>query len=163
MNTFLDTLRTEHQHALRELAALNNTAESLREHGYFEDAVERMRKSVLFINTDIRTHNEREEEYLFPEMERLLPAAGPTSVMRSEHRALWDALTSLERELTPLQPDAEPESIRSICSYAFAIVRLLTDHISKEDNILFPMAERILSPGQLAALEETMKKLFPTS
>jgi regulator of cell morphogenesis and NO signaling len=161
MNTFLDKLREEHQHALRELAALHNTAVALREHGWSEDATARMRKAVTFINNDVRTHNEREEEYLFPELERMLPASGPTGVMRAEHRALWDALTSLEKELPLLQSDADAESLRSICSYAFAVAELLTNHISKEDNILFPMAERMLQPAQLEELENVMKRLFP--
>jgi regulator of cell morphogenesis and NO signaling len=159
MNTFLDKLREEHQHALRELAALNNTAEALRERGYFADAVERMRRAVVFINIDIRAHNEREEQYLFPEIERMLPAAGPTGVMRAEHRALWDALTLLEKEIACFDADTEKAVVQSICTYAFSVVNLLTGHISKEDHILFPMAERILSDSQLARLEDVMKEL----
>lgn len=161
MNTFLSKLREEHQHALKELAALNNTAEAIREHGYSDDAIARMRKAVAFINSDVRKHNEREEEYLFPEMERVMPASGPTGVMRSEHRALWEALTSLEKELPCVHPGADDAALRSICAYAFAVAELLTNHISKEDNILFPMAERALPPAQLEELENVMKKLFP--
>ncbi len=161
MNTFIEKLHEEHQHALRELAALNNTAEALRGHGYSDDAIGRMRKAVTFINNDVRTHNEREEEYLFPELERMLPPSGPTGVMRSEHRALWDSLNALEAALKNIHPNGEMALIHTVCAHAFAVVNLLTAHISKEDNILFPMAERLLQPAQLEELERVMKQLFP--
>ena len=158
MNTFIQTLMSEHQHALAQLSLLDDASARLAHSGYAERDLDVVRRAVTFINNDIRIHNEREEAHLFPELERVLPPAGPTAVMREEHRVLWEDLTALERTLDSVTGATGAEAFGSMHAAALGVVRLLRDHIMKEDNILFPMAERALSPEQLARLEETERE-----
>ncbi len=161
MNSFLERLMKEHQHGLATLSILDDAANRLQSSGYVEEDYNRIRSAVDFIDNDIRTHNEREEEYLFPEMERVLPPGGPTGVMRSEHRMLWEALENLNRSLENISSESPGEKFEEIYENSRQIVSLLRNHIQKEDSILFPMAERTLSPEQLTRLENADKELFP--
>ncbi len=161
MNSFLERLMKEHQHGLATLSILDDASNRLRSEGFNEEDYNRIRNAVDFINNDIRTHNEREEQYLFPEMERVLPPGGPTGVMRSEHRMLWEALENLTQSISSVSSESSSQHLDDIYNNSLQIVTLLRNHIQKEDHILFPMAERTLSPEQLARLESTDKELFP--
>jgi hemerythrin-like domain-containing protein len=102
--------------------------------------------AVRFLTTFAdRCHHMKEEDRLFPAMERCgMPReAGPTAVMREEHelgrghvRRMDDAIKSFEAG----QGGAAERFVRE----ARAFVELLREHIAKEDQILFPMAERML-------------------
>ncbi len=74
----------EHDQTLLQLAALNRATRSLAEHGWSEDAFRRATGSVRFLEEEIGTHNSREEEALFPVLEKYVE--GPTAMMRAEHR-----------------------------------------------------------------------------
>lgn len=154
MNAFIGTLMDEHQHALAQLSLLDDASARLARGGFAERDMDVVRRAVTYINNDIRVHNEREEEFLFPELEQVLPPAGPTAVMREEHRALWDSLNALEDVLRDIEPSSDRTVFGDVHRSALGVVRLLRDHIMKEDTILFPMAERALHPQQLARLEE---------
>lgn len=152
MNPFFDRLRTEHQHALKQLALLGEASARLRDNGYSEEDHAAVTAAVRFINNEVRAHNEREEQYLFPEMERVMPPNGPTAVMRAEHRTLWEDLNTLEQVLPGVTAASGKDVFVNLHGSAMAVVNLLGNHIMKEDNILFPMAEAHLSPAQLEHL-----------
>ncbi|MDH7515051.1 MAG: hemerythrin domain-containing protein [Bacteroidota bacterium] len=99
-----------------------------------------------------RCHHGKEEEVLFPELERLgvRRETGPIGVMLREHdigrqhvRAMSEALDRLQRgergAWDRLQDEAE--------DYA----NLLRGHIRKENEVLFPTADRLI-PADRAAL-----------
>lgn len=154
MNPFFERLRAEHQHGLKQLALLDEAAAQLAESGYSADAHGVVRDAVRFINNDVRAHNEREEQYLFPEMERVIPPNGPTAVMKTEHRMLWETLDRIEKALPDVSETSTPEQLTELHHSASAVVQLLSDHIAKEDNILFPMAEAHLSEAQMRRLAD---------
>src|SRR5262245_46187281 len=100
-------------------------------------------------------HHRKEEDYLFPALEaRGLPAqAGPTAVMRSEHvegrrhiQAMDGAIVAAAR--------GDNSALDTFARHAQAYVRLLREHIAKEDNCLFPMANASLSPTDQQTLLE---------
>jgi hemerythrin-like domain-containing protein len=71
----------------------------------------------------------------------------PTQTLMDEHRVIERVLGALDRmaglaEERVFNPD-----------HARAFVSLLGDHIQKEDQCLFPMAEQALSPADVAELE----------
>jgi hemerythrin-like domain-containing protein len=95
-----------------------------------------------------RCHHGKEEARLFPAMERCgLPAdAGPTAVMRAEH----DTGRRAVRAMAAAVADAERGDAAAAGRFvreARAFVDLLRDHIAKEDQVLFPMADRMLAPS----------------
>jgi hemerythrin-like domain-containing protein len=98
---------------------------------------------------DVR-HHAKEENVLFPAMVRCgaPERGGPIDVMLEEH------VTG--RSLVAAMADGSP-GLRA--SAARQYVRLLRDHIDKENGILFPFAEAILDP----ATAEAVRRDFETA
>lgn len=84
-------------------------------------------------------HHKREEDALFPELERM-GITGPPSVMRYEH----DELRARKRKLRELAEKAgamDPSTFkREVDETAGFIIDTLGAHIFKENNILYPAA-----------------------
>lgn len=94
-------------------------------------------------------HHHKEEGVLFKHMEAAgMPVQGsPIGVMLSEHelgRQYTRELLSAAQGMQAGNPDANQKAMQSARSYA----ALLRQHIFKEDNILFPMADKIIPPGK---------------
>ena len=101
-----------------------------------------------------RCHHHKEETVLFPTLiERgLMKGGGPVGVMLSEHEEGRELLGDLESAVT--QSNSEMFSW-----FAAQYARLLTDHIFKEDNILFPMADQMLSGADDATILREFERI----
>jgi len=116
--------------------------------------VEPARQAVDFLRTFAdRCHHGKEEAQLFPMLEShgLPPQVGPTSVMRSEHEQGRGYVRGMVAALDA--HDGGDESARTLFAAAargFAL--LLTEHIMKEDGVLFPMADQMIPPPAQAEL-----------
>jgi len=140
-----EILMSEHRVIERVLLCLDAMAESAFKKGTID--VPSARDALEFLRTFADgCHHMKEESRLFPAMERCgLPAdAGPTSVMRHEHeigrahiRKMAEAIEASER--------GEARAADMFAFEARGFVDHLRDHIAKEDQILFPMADRMLS------------------
>jgi hemerythrin-like domain-containing protein len=99
-------------------------------------------------------HHGKEEDLLFQRMiERGFPReAGPLAVMLHEH-VLGRARVAALRELSEAQGPFAPVEVQLAVENARAFVELLRAHILKEDGILYPMAERLLTGPEFDALE----------
>ena len=108
-------------------------------------------------------HHGKEEDILFRRMvERGFSAeSGPVAVMLHEHvqgRALVGAIHGVGEGTG----DVSPGEKAAFLSGARGFIPLLRQHIQKEDNILYPMSERVLTPAEfetmLAEFEEFERK-----
>lgn len=102
---------------------------------------------VAFIKTFADTcHHGKEEGQLFPAMEaRGIPVEqGPLGVMLHEHD-LGRGYVKLMSENIEAASQGNTEALEAFADSAMGYVYLLRNHIQKEDNILFPMAARILN------------------
>lgn len=105
-------------------------------------------------------HHAKEEGVLFKEMEAQgFPVeGGPIAVMLSEHeqaRAYTGTMQSAAARWEAGEASAQTEVTRSAQAY----VSLLSDHIYKEDNILYPMADQLLSPEDQERMAETFREM----
>jgi hemerythrin-like domain-containing protein len=100
-----------------------------------------------------RWHHAKEEAQLFPMLESHgLPShMGPTSVMRSEHEQGRGFVRGMAAALDAHAGGDETARAR-YCSAARGFVVLLTEHIMKEDGVLFPMADQMIPPVKQAEL-----------
>ncbi|MFI5246836.1 MAG: hemerythrin domain-containing protein [Gemmatimonadales bacterium] len=94
-------------------------------------------------------HHRKEEDVLFGAMiESGVPSgAGVIDMFLDEHeqgRALTRALRDAARRLQAGDAPARTQIVSSVRRY----VALLRDHIMKEDEMLFPMADELLSPAR---------------
>lgn len=149
----IDRLMEEHQTILRVLDALEAYAVALG--GGADEDRARLGRFVTFIRELAdRIHHGKEEEILFAVMvEHGFPRqAGPIAVMLHEHdvgRGLVGQLATLAE-----RPAWSLEDRREAASTARELVRLLSDHIAKEDQILYPMARARLPPAALQRVAE---------
>lgn len=105
-------------------------------------------------------HHKKEEGVLFPAMEAagVLRNGGPIGVMLAEHeetRGLARTMRESAERLKAGDASAKEDIRRS----ALAYIAVLQQHIHKENNILFPMADRILTEAQHKAVSDGFKRV----
>ena len=101
-----------------------------------------------------RCHHAKEEDYLFPEMEKIGVAreGGPIGVMLAEHVEGRKHVAAMAGTLAGLR-SGERSAARAFIEAARRYNALLTQHIMKEDRVLYPMADARFSAEQQRELE----------
>jgi hemerythrin-like domain-containing protein len=106
--------------------------------------------AALFIkNYADGCHHKKEEGGLFKAMKAAgVPAdSGPLFFMLADHEK-GRLFTREMRDAAEKWEKGDPSAKGAVVQNALGYVALLRQHISKEDNILFPMADRIIPPEQ---------------
>lgn len=89
-------------------------------------------------------HHGKEEGNLFPVLEKFgVPKEGPIGVMLLEHdqgRSFVKGMSDAVKKYASGETQAKEDIVKNARGY----VNLLSQHIPKEDNILYPMANRAL-------------------
>ena len=137
-------LSGEHQVILQVLTCVERIADAAEAHGAIPVVEASQAIEVLRTFAD-RCHHGKEETLLFPALEAKVPGFGPTAVMRDEHVIGRAHIADMA---TGIATGDVVGYVRSARDY----VGLLRAHIDKEDNILFPMAQDMLTPAEDAAL-----------
>lgn len=150
-----DILKEEHQAVLGKLAALEEIFNNL---DYREKVAGRLTELAAFFDKTFWLHFDKEEKALFPEFDNFMPrGAGPLAVMLDEHETLRNTNEVMQGAITKyLQQDDTPEVKKAIRQNGTHFIEFLRGHISKEDGLLFRMAEMHLKPEQ----NERVVKLF---
>ncbi len=93
----------------------------------------------------------KEEEALFPEIERFIPReGGPTGMMLIEHEDLGNTNKEFQRAVDEYLGDSDSAEIKRIIQeFGTRFIGVLRDHIDKENNILFTMADMHLDQTQI--------------
>ena len=103
-------------------------------------------------------HHAKEEGVLFKYMEEAgIPAEnGPIAVMLSDHEQ-GRLFTRHMREAALKWQAGDQSAVAGVLENANGYIQLLRGHIFKENNILFPMADRAIDPGKYAALDDAFE------
>jgi len=134
------------------------------DHVYILRLTDVMEKMVITISTDISHlemvvslirnfadgfHHAKEENLLFPLMleKGFSNEQGPISVMLHEHVEGRNFVKGMEAEINEYKKGKEsvlPDIYANMQGY----IDLLRAHIGKENNVLFRMADRVISPAE---------------
>ena len=121
-------------------------------------ALDSWKKTLDFIrNFADGCHHFKEEKVLFPAMEAhgIATDGGPIGMMLLEHEEGRGYVRSMLAALEEVHTDAAKQTL---ISNANSYLRLLKEHIQKEDEILFRMADDVISAEEqkelLRAFEE---------
>lgn len=152
-------LMEEHRVIERVLAAMEIAShrlvsgESIRER-FFLDVADFIRGFA-----DGR-HHRKEEGVLFPAMESagVLKVGGPIGVMLAEHEEGRRLARAMRAAAERLQA-GETLAKEAIAANARGYVALLRQHIAKEDNVLFPMADRVIPTADQLGLIEAFERV----
>lgn len=136
-------LRDEHELVLVVVGAMEREVASIERTG--EAHADRVAQMVDFTrNFTDGCHHNKEEKVLFPLLEqREAAAGGPVSVMLSEHEAGRRAIRAIDEALPRVADDASAR--KTVAENLGLYAQLLRLHINKENNVLFPLADRLLN------------------
>jgi len=147
MNVTLDLLGGQHQDVLTRLDEVERAL------GAGENAA--LAPFASYLAQEVAHHFEIEEQALFPLLAGHIGSEqGPLAVMNAEHASFRELLRQLSDDLDSGRPGQAQQ-------YAREIVDLLRGHIAKEDQVLFPMAARLLSPEELQEVDARAAALGP--
>jgi len=134
-------LAEEHRMIQRGLVVLGRMAAQLRSGGEVHPEVVEACLRFLRDFAD-QQHHEKEEHVLFPwlEAQGLSHESGPLAVLRDEHEQVRDHVRRMSASARHLETD--PEARRVFVLHAGELSLFFWKHMLKENEVLFPMAER---------------------
>jgi len=145
----------EHDEALVQLSSLNKNSRAIAENGFTEDAFHRLLRAVEFVEEEVGIHNSREEEALFPVLERYVE--GPTRLMREDHKVLAKEFRRLRRAVDRVTGNKSSKAAaRELAGVSQRIVQRMVNHIHKENHILFPLVQKFLTKDALREVARRM-------
>lgn len=144
----IEELKSDHQNILSHLADLETVInQPVIDHAKIEEFLH-------FTEVFAEPHHQKEEQVLFPAIEKkgIPNEGGPIGMMLLEHAAKRDHLAKIRESL---QKNNETKLEKN----TQAMISLLKDHIYKEDNILYPCAQDVLTKEELANLASQCEKI----
>jgi len=148
-----EELSHEHQAILLAIRILEKMSERLETGAKLDPA--HLEKAVDFIKVFAdKCHHGKEEDLLFPAMEKAgIPrTGGPVGVMLHEHAEGRNYVKGMA-EAIPGIKKGDKAAARRFAENARNYGALLSQHIFKEDHILYAMADARLTPAQQKELE----------
>ena len=131
------------------LDALEASAFRMRAEGNLQAA----RETYAVFAAGLRRHIGFEEEILFPAFEESagMPSdAGPTAVMRAEHREIESLISEIEAGIG--DPASPVEELRR------SLHQVLGEHNLKEEGVLYPATDQMLGPEEANRLVERIQR-----
>jgi hemerythrin-like domain-containing protein len=172
----IDRLLSEHQAIMRQVSELRSAVKLLEERGAggLAEARPMLQRTVHMIELELLAHARREDDALFPAIERALSEDVMTREMRREHRDIHaeaDRFRATLRQLNEVEHPAivaggvrlgelAPAGDAQVLRQTGAeLIRLLDEHFFKEEEVLFPMARNFLDSTELDAVSRAMEAL----
>ena len=152
----IHTLMEEHKEILDFVDKLKIVVKKLEFSKSFKDVkmeIEMLRFAAKHL-VEADKHHQREEEALFPEMEKY-GVTEPPEIMREEHvniKAKKEELYQLAKTPEKIPYHKFVKRVKEISEY---LIEELPNHIYKEDNILYPMAIDVIPKENWKKLKET--------
>jgi len=141
MNTATKDLENDHVHILRLTDVMEKITKT--DTPDYSDL-----EAVVFLIRHYADgfHHEKEEKILFPALEGkgFSPRQGPVAVMLSEHVQGRNYVKEMVKFID-LYKKNDLQALEQVFVNMTGYVNLLRSHISKENNILFRMADKVLS------------------
>jgi hemerythrin-like domain-containing protein len=148
----IENLKAEHERILLMVDVLERMSEKI---GSGESVqTDHLEQVLEFLEIFAgKRHQDKEDEYLFTAIRE---AGGPAeegliAAMLSEHSRGRGFIEEMKKLLDHCKK-GEPGSLMVLTTPALQYVNLIESHIWKENNILFPIAEKIVSADTLASL-----------
>lgn len=142
-------LKEEHEIILKNLDNLERILEKVRSSKNFGEIEEELAQleAIAHVLLDAESHHEREEKALFPPLEKH-GITGPPSIMRMEHTDLRKRKKTLGKLVEGCGKMSYGEFADKLHEVGSYILRVLRDHIFKENNILYPTALKSLKESE---------------
>ena len=157
--TIIKELKNEHEAVLLTIRILDQITTRLKSGQTIE--LEHLDQILEFLAVFVdKCHHSKEEKVLFPAMEAAgIPLeGGPIAAMLYEHVQGRSFVQGLRSGVDGYR-DGKDSSATEIIENAQKYGKLLTSHIDKENNVLYVMAERVLSAEKMAEMEAAFNRI----
>jgi iron-sulfur cluster repair protein YtfE (RIC family) len=144
----LNVLKLEHSTLLSELYQMDKQLAFLESSGPIKGAriLRELVETSKKMREDLRQNTTKEEKGLFPTLEaRLGSDRELVEVMKREHEELLGSLESLMTELDRMTRDHDTRKTWNLVSKLQELKGGLSDHLTREERVLFWLAELRLS------------------
>lgn len=141
-----EILKQEHRVIERMLSVLEEVARRLQGGGHLDEDVFPQILEFMNIFADV-CHHAKEEAELFPVLSQsgIDSEGGLVAALEDEH----ETVRKIARQMRANWENSDQgESAFAISSEILEYVKLLAQHIEKEDVALFPLTDRMLTPKQ---------------
>jgi hemerythrin-like domain-containing protein len=107
---------------------------------------------IIFVD---KCHHGKEEELLFPALEAIgvQRDGGPIGVMLAEHQRGREYVRKINESFSQYS-EGDRAALTQLAKNSRAYISLLSQHIDKENNVLFPIGDNRLSEEKKAELWE---------
>lgn len=158
MKGIIESLREEHDEIEKFIEQLRTKCIAFME--YNEVNLQDFKDAVNFIRTyaDLR-HHQKEEKILFQAM---LDNLGQIAVNLIQHGMLVEHdlarlhVMELEKAIEAYEKEATPENKIDIISNAMGYYYLLKRHVAKENEVIYPYAQKSLSAEVMKQLDDAV-------
>jgi hemerythrin-like domain-containing protein len=108
---------------------------------------------------EIEPHADKEEGALFEALAKLIGReGGPIAVMEAEHNTAKILMNRFKTNYSEWKNDLNAEKAKTLSGDLMETMNILFDHFTKEEEILFPVAENLLTKKEKDALIPIMAK-----
>lgn len=153
----LKQLKEEHPPLLAQLDGLYKLTHEIEQDSEVEKHFAELIIKVEEFKDQLDPHSEREEGVLFPMMGVYIgTTSGPIAVMEYEHDQAKAHIGEFLTKVDSSQSTEEKKNLAVLIKNAYFI---LTEHFAKEENVLFPMAERMLSNEEKEELYRKIQEI----
>jgi len=150
----IEDLKAEHEGILLMLDVLDRMSERIA--AGKNVPTDHLRQVLDFLQVFVdKCHHGKEERLLFAAMEEagVAKEGGPLAVMLSEHARGREFVAEMKNLLNSCEK-GESGFVLVLTTPALQYVNLLRSHIWKENNVLFPMAEKAVPADKLKLIGE---------
>ncbi len=122
-----------------------------------KNLVSQINEITAFIDKDLEIHFKKEEDALFPVLGNYVGIeTGPIHVMLIEHKNSRELSDNFKNSIKEYQTSSV---YKDMISAGDSFIALLSEHIDKEDHILFNMADMQLSTDEKESIMEKMRNI----
>ena len=156
MQGIIEILREEHDEILKFIAELRGACIEFMEHDTMD--MDYFRNAVSFIrNFADKAHHQKEEKILFQAMMERLGTVAVNLIqhgMLVEHDLARLHVMELERALNAYEEEQTADNKLDIIANATGYCYLLKRHVDKENEVVYPYAEKNLPEDVMKQLDE---------
>lgn len=156
----LEVLKGEHSALLSELYMMDRQLIFLESSGPIRGArvLGEMFETSVKMSADLRHHTSKEEKGLFAVLEtRLGTDRDLVGVMKREHEELIECLSALTTELERMTKQHDTKTTWNLVTKIQDLKGELADHLSREERVLFWLAELRLSRLDQRKIESSIR------
>ncbi|MGA8942207.1 MAG: hemerythrin domain-containing protein [Thermoactinomyces sp.] len=128
--------------------------------GDWREALKDLREKAVEFQRELDLHSQREDDFVFPAIARYIGReTGPIAVMEYEHETAKKNLEAFMKTTARMTEPVNKQQAKEIATFMCDCYLILSDHFLKEENVLFPMGERLLTDEEKDHLEKMIQTI----